>query len=92
MAFDGLQALETVMKDRPSAIDIGLPGLDGYQVARKLRERGMQCPIIAVTGYDDTKKCLEAGFDRHLVKPLSIPTLNEILKSLDDVGLHRIGG
>jgi CheY-like chemotaxis protein len=55
-------------------LDIGLPGLDGYAVARRLREQGdtSHALLIAVTGYgskEDRERAIEAGFDYHFVKP-----------------------
>ncbi|TMH66163.1 MAG: response regulator, partial [Betaproteobacteria bacterium] len=55
-------------------LDIGLPGLDGYAVARQLRERGdtSHALLIAMTGYgqkDDRQRAVDAGFDYHFVKP-----------------------
>jgi signal transduction histidine kinase len=73
---DGNEALASVRVFAPHVIvlDIGLPGLDGYAVARQLRERGdtSHALLIAVTGYgqkDDRQRAVEAGFDYHFVKP-----------------------
>ena len=73
---DGNEALASVRVFAPHVIvlDIGLPGLDGYAVARQLRERGdtSHALLIAVTGYgqkDDKQRAVEAGFDYHFVKP-----------------------
>ncbi|HYR34526.1 MAG TPA: response regulator [Burkholderiales bacterium] len=73
---DGNEALSSVRVFAPHVIvlDIGLPGLDGYAVARQLRERGdtSHALLIAVTGYgqkDDRQRATEAGFDYHFVKP-----------------------
>ena len=57
-----------------AVLDVGLPGMNGYEVASALRQRGESCPeLIAVTGYGqaaDTKRAFEAGFRFHLVKPV----------------------
>jgi len=63
--------------------DIGLAGeLDGYGVARRLRAAGVGAFLVALTGYgrdSDQRAAAEAGFDRHLTKPVSIDTLEELL-------------
>jgi CheY-like chemotaxis protein len=75
---------------RPDTVllDIGLPGLDGYKVARRLRgdavlgESGQKMRLIALTGYGrDTDIALarEAGFDEHMVKPIDLDKLNELM-------------
>jgi PAS domain S-box-containing protein len=88
IVHDGNQALIMAKSFRPEVIflDIGLPGKDGYQVARALRagEAGDRLTIVAITGYgssDDRTRSREAGFDHHLVKPASLSTLVEILSS-----------
>jgi signal transduction histidine kinase/ActR/RegA family two-component response regulator len=90
VAYDGAAALEAARTHPPEVIllDIGLPVLDGYQVARRLRqERGLErARIVAITGYgreEDRQKAREAGFDVHLVKPVDPKDLQEILT--DDV-------
>ena len=74
--LDGNEALSSVRVFAPHVIvlDIGLPGLDGYAVARRLREQGdtSHALLIAVTGYgskEDHERAMEAGFDYHFVKP-----------------------
>ena len=83
---DGPSALRAAMEFRPDAVvlDIGLPGLDGYQVARHFRSspelHGMV--LIALTGYGqdaDREHSRQAGFDHHFVKPTDPSTLCEIL-------------
>lgn len=73
---------------RPDAIllDIGLPGLDGYQIARLIRQipELAHVRLIAVTGYgqqQDRERSLDAGFDHHLVKPIQFDSLMAILGS-----------
>ena len=89
-AFDGRAALETAVKYRPDAVflDIGLPGMDGYQIAERLRElpEGTRAVLVAITGYgqdEDRRRSREAGIDHHLVKPVSPEALHELLDSLD---------
>jgi len=67
-------------------VDIGLPGMDGFEIARRLRqlECGRRCLLVAVTGYGqerDRRLALEAGFDHHLVKPVNVQVLAEVIAS-----------
>lgn len=85
-ARDGRQGLETALADPPPIVilDIGLPELDGYEVARRLRQacNGHTPRLIALTGYgqpEDRRRALEAGFDLHLVKPVRPTELRKIL-------------
>jgi CheY-like chemotaxis protein len=73
---DGLQAvaIAQVFAPQVAVIDIGLPGMNGYEVARRLRQKGVEAPglLIALTGYgqkEDRARSAEAGFDHHFVKP-----------------------
>jgi CheY-like chemotaxis protein len=76
VAADGLEGVRRGLALRPrvALVDIGLPGIDGYQVARRLRhELGRTVYLVAYTAYgepEDRIRALEAGFDLHLVKPL----------------------
>ena len=85
VAYDGEQALQAFDEFRPDIVllDIGLPGMNGYEVARRLRSRsGRGFRIIAVTGWgqaEDRKQSAEAGFDLHLVKPVDEAQLLRIL-------------
>src|SRR5262249_48332105 len=85
-AHDGPGALEAAAAVRPELIllDIGMPGMDGYEVARRLRTDGTQgkAMLVAVTGYgqeEDRTRSYAAGFDEHFVKPLNSQILREIL-------------
>jgi CheY-like chemotaxis protein len=89
-AFDGRAALETAAKYRPDAVflDIGLPGMDGYEIAERLRElpEGPRAVLVAITGYgqdEDRRRSREAGIDHHLVKPVAPETLHKLLDALD---------
>jgi signal transduction histidine kinase/ActR/RegA family two-component response regulator len=82
-------ALEHARRERPEVIisDIGMPDMDGYELARRMRrEPGLQgVVLVALTGYGregDRRQVEEAGFDYHLVKPASIEALQELLGSL----------
>lgn len=85
-AHDGLSALEMARRERPELVllDIGLPGIDGYEVARRLRVDA-ECgrpQLVALTGYgqeDDRRRSMEAGFDLHLVKPVLLSELVALL-------------
>jgi PAS domain S-box-containing protein len=91
-AYDGLEAIETAVKFRPNVIllDIGLPGLNGYEVARQIRSQlpDRDLTLVALTGWgreEDRRSAQEAGFDAHLVKPLDFDALERILnKSCTD--------
>jgi two-component system CheB/CheR fusion protein len=84
-ASDGRVGLDRIIEHQPDAcvLDIGLPGLDGYQIARQVRERlGASIRLIALTGYgqaSDQEAVLEAGFNEHLVKPVGLKDLNAAL-------------
>jgi CheY-like chemotaxis protein len=81
VAHDGPVALVVARQFRPTValLDIGLPGMDGYQLVGHLREIfGDRCRYVAVSGYgqqEDRERALQAGFDRLLVKPVEIQTL-----------------
>lgn len=86
-ANDGLRAIEEAQDFVPDVIllDIGLPGLSGLDVARRLREMPFlrSALIIAQTGYgqdEDRRRSLEAGFDHHLTKPLDLAELKKVLE------------
>jgi CheY-like chemotaxis protein/anti-sigma regulatory factor (Ser/Thr protein kinase) len=85
-AHDGPTALAVAAASRPEVVflDIGLPRMDGYEVARRLRQQvGLrQALIVAVTGYgreEDRRRAEEAGFDAHLVKPADPEELQKLL-------------
>ena len=88
VATDGSAALQAILDFRPeiAVLDIGLPGLDGYQVAQRVRARlGQRIRLVAMTGYgqpEDRSRALEAGFDRHLVKPVDPAQLLALLTEL----------
>lgn len=90
IAFDGSHALRASAQFQPDVIllDIGMPKLDGYQVARLIRKRprGGDVILIAITGWGgdgDRKRSQEAGFDRHLVKPVLPSEVLSLLASLE---------
>jgi two-component system CheB/CheR fusion protein len=86
-AADGTSGVETALRTTPDLvlIDIGLPGLDGYAVARRLRAAlGQRVTLVALTGYgqsEDRRRTSEAGFDAHLVKPVDPDVLSRALST-----------
>jgi len=87
VAHDGPSALEAAREFSPEVIllDIGLPGMDGYEVVRRLRElpEAQDAFIVALTGFGQQKdraRALSAGFDEHLVKPVDLATVIEMLR------------
>jgi CheY-like chemotaxis protein len=87
-ANDGVSALEATDSFRPEVVllDIGLPRMDGYEVARRLRAKdcGADLFLAAITGYDqaeDHVRSQQAGFDHHLVKPVRLAALRQLLAS-----------
>jgi signal transduction histidine kinase/CheY-like chemotaxis protein len=85
-AYDGIEAVEKAASYRPDVmlLDLGMPGKNGYDVCRSIRQEpwGKDIRIVALTGWgqeQDRQKTREAGFDEHLVKPVSATALNEVL-------------
>jgi two-component system CheB/CheR fusion protein len=82
--FQGAAAVTAVPTFEPHVLilDIGLPDIDGYEVARQVRSSGCAARLIAVTGYgnvEDVQRAREAGFDDHLVKPIDPLSLSHLL-------------
>jgi signal transduction histidine kinase/CheY-like chemotaxis protein len=89
VAYDGPQALEAVRTARPDVIllDLGLPGMDGFQVAQRVRADpdNSSIVIVAVSGYgqeEHRSRSSQAGCDHHLVKPIEPAVVSELLASL----------
>src|SRR6266404_10004907 len=87
-AADGPSGVDAILKVRPdiALVDVGLPGLDGYEVARRIRadEAGGKVRLVALTGYglpDDHRRSQEAGFDAHLVKPVDPARLAAVIEA-----------
>jgi signal transduction histidine kinase/CheY-like chemotaxis protein len=87
---DGPAALDAVRADVPDVmiVDIGLPGMDGYEVARRVRQDPLHAKVllVALTGYgseEDKRRALAAGFDHHLVKPITPETLDALVARLE---------
>jgi CheY-like chemotaxis protein len=86
VAPNGPAALAVVRRIVPDAVflDVGLPGMSGYEVARQLRQQAEleRTLLVAVTGYgreEDRRRAREAGFDEHLIKPVEANVLRELL-------------
>ena len=87
VAYSGMTALQTALEHRPEAVilDLGLPGMDGYELGRRLRQHPQMATIclIALTGYgqpQDLDRSRAEGFMAHLVKPVELPQLLDLLK------------
>jgi signal transduction histidine kinase/DNA-binding response OmpR family regulator len=87
LATNGLEGVTKVLEFRPDValVDVGLPGIDGYEVARRVRAStdGDTLHLVALTGYGGSEarmKAQEAGFDLHLVKPINVSDLPRILE------------
>ncbi len=90
VAYDGPGALEALRTYRPSVVllDIGMPGMDGHEVARRIRRQPelQDVTLIALTGWgqeEDRRRSQEAGFDYHLIKPVDVGALETLLSSLE---------
>lgn len=86
VVYDGATALSILGEFKPAVVllDIGMPDMDGYETARRIRQRpeGRDVSLIALTGWgqeDDRRRTQEAGFDQHLVKPVEIEVLQGLL-------------
>jgi CheY-like chemotaxis protein/nitrogen-specific signal transduction histidine kinase len=90
IAYDGSAALDVAASFQPEVtlLDIGMPGMDGYEVAKQLRRRfgnGQTMQLIALTGYGQDEhrvRSEQAGFDAHLVKPVDLHTLEKLLAEI----------
>ena len=88
-AFHGNDVLPTARKFRPHLIllDIGLPGMDGYEVARLIREDGEigQVRLAAMSGYgrdEDRARSADVGFDHHFIKPVDLAAVEKVIGEL----------
>jgi signal transduction histidine kinase/ActR/RegA family two-component response regulator len=97
VAHDGPTALQCLASDHPSVVllDIGMPGMDGYEVARRMRRlpEGRHVVLIALTGWgqeEDRHRTQDAGFDHHLLKPANIDALKSIFWSLQSEGVTKL--
>ena len=86
-AADGPEGVDAALRLQPDValVDVGLPNLDGYEVARRIRAQSGfgSMMLIALTGYglaEDRERALKAGFDLHLVKPVNPTSLLDVLR------------
>ena len=90
LCFDGVRALAEFERLKPQVclLDIGMPGRDGYSVARAIRRLHTPQPLLmAVTGWGqahDRQRALDAGFNHHLTKPVDLKQLLQLLQSMSD--------
>ncbi|MGV3559215.1 response regulator [Larkinella arboricola] len=87
--YGGRTGLEAAENLHPQVVilDIGMPGMDGYETCRHIRQQpwGKDTVIVALTGYgreEDKRKTQEAGFDGHLIKPVDLASLTQLLDTL----------
>jgi CheY-like chemotaxis protein len=89
VAYDGPSALETMNAYRPDVVllDIGMPGMDGYEVAGRVRRdpKLQHLTLIALTGWgqeEDRRRCRQVGIDHHMIKPLDLDALQTLLSTI----------
>jgi CheY-like chemotaxis protein len=93
VAYDGPGALEAARRYQPDVVllDIALPGMDGYELARRFRQMpGMEkALLVAITGHGyeaDVRRCREAGIDCHFLKPVDPDELQKVLAKAESLG------
>ena len=96
MAHDGVTAIDLARASVPDVmlVDIGLPGVDGYEIARRVRRDPdlRHVILVALTGYggeEDKRKALAAGFNHHLVKPVNVDALEQLVARFGEAELGR---
>lgn len=91
--YSGPQAIARARELKPQAalLDLSMPGMDGYELAKQLRHSRPAMTLVAMTGWADEAdrvRCLQAGFDGHMSKPASIETIEALLSSLSERSRH----
>jgi len=94
VVHSGQDAIDTALAQQPDVVlcDLGLPDLDGFEVARRLRAAGSGSYLVALTGYvspTDAERARQAGFDAHLAKPPDLPRLLAVLAGAPAAGRSR---
>jgi DNA-binding response OmpR family regulator len=87
VARDGVSALQNAGTFDPDVVflDIGLPGMNGFEVARRLREKDQKPIVVAISGYGshlDRKQAQDVGIEHYFIKPVGLDTLRELLATL----------
>ena len=84
VANDAREALDLFREKHPDLVllDIGLPGMDGYQLAVRFRAEEHQAVLVALTGFADRKRAFSAGFDEHFRKPVEPRALQELISRI----------
>ena len=85
MVTDGTQAAEVAWEFHPDVVllDLRMPGIDGYEVARRIRDQGDQTLVVAVTGFTrDDRLFQDAGFDHYMTKPIDLDDLSKWLNEV----------
>ena len=85
IAHDGVEAVELAASFRPhlACLDLGMPGMDGLESARRIRKNNPEVVLVAISGWageEDRNRSKAAGFDSHLAKPAAPSDLREILR------------
>jgi len=96
VAYDGDEAVTLARRFRPdlAILDLGMPRMNGYEAARRIRAEPRASPlrIVALSGWgrpEDRRQAAEAGFDLHLVKPARIEDLEELARSAAEIAAQR---
>lgn len=92
VAYDPKEAMAIFREQRPdlAILDIGLPGMDGYQLAVLLRAQEHQAVLVALTAYTDRRRALSAGFTEHFPKPLDADALRGLIANMPPPGMRGI--
>lgn len=89
LAFDGKTAVKAALEFTPEIIvlDLNLPDINGYQVAKQIRQHFPKVFLVALSGFGHEsakRRAREAGFDHHLVKPLDLEAFEKLMETLND--------